>query len=54
MVCYVCIGLKKFLEKYIRDQEVPPLKLMEAFNVVLVSLYEFAASKDKKRRRKEV
>ncbi|KAI7858771.1 DHS-like NAD/FAD-binding domain-containing protein [Circinella umbellata] len=29
------MGLKKFLEKYIRDQQVPPLKLMEAFNVVL-------------------
>ncbi|KAI9246500.1 DHS-like NAD/FAD-binding domain-containing protein [Phascolomyces articulosus] len=29
------MGLMKFLEKYVRDQEIPPLKLMEAFNVVL-------------------
>ncbi|KAI8149808.1 DHS-like NAD/FAD-binding domain-containing protein [Fennellomyces sp. T-0311] len=29
------MGLMKFLEKYVRDQQVPPLKLMEAFNVVL-------------------
>ena len=38
MIDMLYIGLKKFLEKYIRDQQVPPLKLMEAFNVVLVSI----------------
>ncbi|CDS13007.1 hypothetical protein LRAMOSA05191 [Lichtheimia ramosa] len=29
------IGLMKFMEKYLLDQQVPPLKLMEAFNVVM-------------------
>ncbi|KAI7885138.1 SIR2-domain-containing protein [Lichtheimia hyalospora FSU 10163] len=29
------IGLVKFMEKYLLNQQVPPLKLMEAFNVVM-------------------
>ncbi|CDH50923.1 sir2-domain-containing protein [Lichtheimia corymbifera JMRC:FSU:9682] len=29
------IGLMKFMEKYLLNQQVPPLKLMEAFNVVM-------------------
>lgn len=34
------IGLMKFMEKYLVDQQVPPLKLMEAFNVVMVCVYD--------------
>lgn len=34
------IGLVKFMEKYLLNQQVPPLKLMEAFNVVMVCVYK--------------